>query len=296
MSNITEVQMRQVNATYTAAVNIAAAILTATPPRGEERPITNFQIETILEGDEYVNVFDEKHVAVTLHFIATWSFDAADNIEDAKGNTVVRKGSLRAMTLNVENDAFAYTNIMETASEIVDQALKRDADDPLAFLEAQLSSITRNLYDFQKRNGETEKDDYVTGYGLIHALSHFTDSPCDCASCKVVNDLAKPYATAVASHLKKHPDERHTDMINGKDFGLTEKQLAMAEVIAKFVSRDPMLTHVAMNMLERTGVDQAVIDDLITFGLTNTASERSDFVAKHHETLALVAPIVEPVH
>lgn len=85
-------------------------------------------------------------------------------------------------------------------------------------------------------------------------------------------------------------------MINGKDFGLTDKQLAMAEVIAKFVSRDPMLTHVAMNMLERTGIDQAVVDDLIPFGLTNTASERSDFVAKHHEALALAAPIVEPVH
>ena len=139
-------------------------------------------------------------------------------------------------------------------------------------------------------------DVHVSGYTLVRAISEFSSGGCACAACSAIRKLVDPYATTLMTHFKKFPEDQHPDMIDKKDFGLTPEQLAMAEVIAKFANRDPMLTHVAMTMLERAKVPAVATDDLISYGEVLTAADRAKYIVKHQHLFALSAPVTELVH
>ena len=290
MTKISDVQMRQINAIYTASVNIAASVLTAYPPTGDTRPVANFQIETILDGVE-----QDGDTRVTMHFVATWTLKKSENVVDIRGNEVVRKGSI-LIAKNFAIGGHSYGGIMEIASLIVDKALRLDNPDPVLFLQSQISEISSNVYAFQQRNGETEQDDHVSGYTLVRALTDFSSGGCACAACSAIRKLVDPYTTTLMVHFKKFPEDQRPDMVDKKDFGFTPEQLAMAEVIAKFAKTEPMLTHVAVGMLERAKMPTDVIDGLLLYGEILTAADRSKYVVEYQDAFALCAPVTELVH
>lgn len=279
--------VKRVTDVYTAAVNIAASVLSANPPNNDQRRVANFELAIVLDPEAV-----GESQSLVMHFVARWTFgEPGATIEHGK-DTVERKGMFVSTTITPETHV--YEGIMETASIIIDQALKIDADDPADFMNQKLSEIFSNAHNVFKSDGTSEEQ--VKGVEILSAMSKFGSRDCDCESCKVVTNLLDPYMTQVERRFKSAPVEKHTSMVDNKDFGLTDAQMAVVDVVTTFCTSEPVLTHKALAMVERTGVERAVVDDLLSFGTITTGLDRSDYLKKHFEAFNAIAPIVEQVH